>query len=211
MFSPTFDKPITFKTVVQLVYNLAQTSGWLYIAYLLISNLPYRLDSFNSDVLATKTFPTVGKQVVFQCQLAFVEILLALFHIIPSNVTVVISQLIARNIVILVTVNRHLIVQQHVAVFIFILAWTLTEIVRFPWLIFKTLGQPPAILTYIRYASPIVLYPLGGIGEFWSMYNAQSVGEKDILFTVMEYNFTLQNLIHYVYFPLFFPFFCICT
>lgn len=202
MFSATFEKPVGVKTKVQLVYNLNQTCGWFYVAYLMMISFASNPDA----LLATETFPAVGSMVVLLCQLSFLEIPLAVFKIIPSSVVVVLAQLIARNIVILVTVNRHPSVQSSPAVFLFVLAWTLTETVRFPWLMFKTLGTPPYILSYIRYASPVLLYPLGAVGEFWSMYNAHAtVGATDVLLSVQTFNLTLNHIIQYIYFPLFVP------
>ena len=201
MFTPEFNKPITFKSILQLTYNFTQACGWFYVAYLLMTTVSSTDDLLSAENYAAKVFPTSGKIVVYLCQLAMLEVVLALLRIIPSSVLTVVMQLIARNTVILVTVNRHVEIQTHVAVFLFFLAWTLTEIIRFPWLMFKTVGKPPYIVSYIRYACPLVLYPLGAVGEFWSMYNAQIVGENDILFS----SFTLKHLIHYVYFPLFVP------
>ena len=121
-------------------------------------------------------------------------------------------QVIVRNIVILLSVNRHESLQLHISVFLFMFAWIITEIIRFPWLVFKSLGgKPPALLTLVRYASPLVLYPLGGVGEGWAMYRAldAKVGGSDILFSTQlggsELSLTLSQLITFIYFPAFIP------
>ena len=63
----------------------------------------------------------------------------------------------------------------------------------------------------MRYGSPLVLYPLGGVGEGWAMYRAldAKVGGSDVLFSSSAGGFnlslTLSQLVTFVYFPAFVP------
>ena len=72
-------------------------------------------------------------------------------------------------------------------------------------------GKPPAFLTILRYASPVLLYPLGGVGEGWTMYRAldAKIGGSDVLFSTsvggVDLSLTLSQLVTYVYFPAFVP------
>ena len=80
------------------------------------------------------------------------------------------------------------------------IAWTSVEVVRFPWLLQKQLssdGTASSILNYLRYTLFIVLYPLGGVGEAWTMYSSMEESKNG-----WEH---MPLVIKYVYFTLFFP------
>ena len=205
VFVPKCNKwpPSSGKKIVALLYNLIQASGWIYAGFSLWNVGAGSIDG-SFDKISQETWPAVGPTVVFLQTFAFLEILLSLVGIIPSNVTSVTLQLVVRNIVLLLTVNRHIGLQLHLSTFLFLLAWIITECVRFPWLIFKVVGEPPAILSSARYVLPLILYPLGGVGEGWAMYRAMGVASQDILFGRVS----LSQIIKYVYFPMYVPGFC---
>eukprot|EP00945_MAST-04E_sp_MAST-4E-sp1_P000274 g274.t1 len=196
--------PSSAKKVIALLYNLVQASGWIYAAASLWKVGGSKGPHDFSERVGALAWPTVGPIVVFLQTFAFVEILLSLVGVIPSNIVSVALQLVVRNIVLLLTVNRHHGVQLHLSTFLFLLAWIITECIRFPWLIFKVVGEPPAALSNARYILPLVLYPLGGVGEGWAMYRAMGIASGDILFM----NVSLAQIIKYVYFPLYVPGFC---
>ena len=135
---PTGFSSVSARKWAALAYNLVQASGWLYCAYCLDRAVGFGV--FDVEVLAAKTFPGVGHAVVTMQTLAMIEPVLCLIGVIPSSFITVLLQVIVRNVVILVAVNRHEALQLHVSAFLFLLAWIVTEIVRFPWLVFKSLG-----------------------------------------------------------------------
>ena len=68
-------------------------------------------------------------------------------------------------------------------------------------------------LNYVRYSSFIALYPLGGIGEAWTMYNAYGLNEKRVLELPFaapivgihhkKYDSDVDVVVKFIYFPLF--------
>ena len=205
---PTFEKagaacrsPLS---LLALAYNIAQTAAWCHCGFLLYLAVGH--DVFNGELLASATWPAVGSSVVLAQSLALVEPLLCLLGVIKSKIGTVIMQLLVRNIVLLLAVNRHFELQHHLSVFLFMLAWILSEIVRFPWLTLKVLGSPPPLLSLLRYTLPLILYPLGGIGEAWTMWRARSVlPSTDVLFHVGGNDLSLTHVVHYVYMPAYIP------
>ena len=148
-------------------------------------------------------FAASGGRVVIACQqAALIEPVLCILGVIPSSIVTVLFQLLARNVVILLVVARHAEMQDHTSVCLFLAAWLLIEVVRFPWLCFKITGTPPRLLSIARYAAPLVLYPLGGAGEGWTMWRAAASGDA---ITFAGYSFTLGGFITFVYLPAYLP------
>ena len=208
MLRPTFENApaavASPRALAALAYNLAQTAAWAQCATLLFAAA--RASGGDADALGAETWPAVGAAVVFAQTLALIEPVLCLFGVIKSKVLTVCMHLLVRSIVLLLAVNRHPALQQHVAVFLFMLAWILSELVRFPWLTFKVLGTPPPLLSLLRYSLPLVLYPLGGVGEAWTMWRARSVlATPDLLFTLGGLDVTLTHVVHFVYMPAYLP------
>lgn len=207
--TPSFHKAdaLGWKQYVSLLYNAVQMIGWMY-AGIMLATAVVAGGGTNASWqawLGGVAFPAAGATIVALQQLAMVtEPLLSIARIIPSKLFVVIMQLIARNVVILVAVGRHTQLQQHISVALFFVAWISIEVVRFPWLMFKTLGEPPLALSYIRYALPLLVYPLGGVGEFWAMWRAGSLHE-DVWGAVAGVKLSLPRLVNWVYIPLFLP------
>ncbi|KAF0923885.1 hypothetical protein E2562_007735 [Oryza meyeriana var. granulata] len=73
-------------------------------------------------------------------------------------------------------------VQSSPSVFITIMAWSISEVIRYSHYALTTLKVCPAWLTYLRYTAFIPLYPIGvGPGEMWTMYQALPfVKERDL-------------------------------
>lgn len=53
-----------------------------------------------------------------------------------------------------------------------VLAWTFSEIVRYPYLMISTADSAPAWLTWLRYSAFLVLYPIGFYGEMRCIWDA---------------------------------------
>lgn len=205
---PTFDKAHAAvkspRSLLALMYNTTQTIAWFRCSFLLC--LAIRYNVFDVGLLASETWPAIGSSLVLAQSLALVEPVLCLLGVIKSKVFTVVMQLLVRNIVLLLAVNRHTELQGHLSVFLFVSAWILSEIVRFPWLTLKVLGSPPPLLSLLRYTLPLALYPLGGIGEAWTMWRAQSVlASPDVLFHIAGYGVTLTHVVQYVYMPAYIP------
>ncbi|EPS44535.1 hypothetical protein H072_1469 [Dactylellina haptotyla CBS 200.50] len=56
-----------------------------------------------------------------------------------------------------------------------IIAWSVTEVIRYSYYARNVQGEPPAWLTTLRYNTFFVLYPVGILSEAWEIYG--SLGE----------------------------------
>lgn len=75
-------------------------------------------------------------------------------------------------------------------------AWSVTEVVRYSYFVFTLSGFQPAFISWLRYNTFFVLYPLGISSECWLIYKAIEPARK----LRQEYAWVLQ-LILLVYIP----------
>lgn len=76
-----------------------------------------------------------------------------------------------------------------------ILSWSLTEVIRYAFYAFSLLGsEPPHLLTYLRYTTFYVLYPLGAGSEAflifatvpsWELFKTGTVSLWDVARAVL--------------------------
>lgn len=52
-----------------------------------------------------------------------------------------------------------------------VLAWSMTEVVRYTFYASSLIGQPPYLLTYLRYTMFYILYPIGAGSEAFLTYS----------------------------------------
>jgi very-long-chain (3R)-3-hydroxyacyl-CoA dehydratase len=53
-----------------------------------------------------------------------------------------------------------------------LVAWSVTEVIRYSYFVLSLSGYQPAFVTWLRYNAFYVLYPLGISSECWLIYNA---------------------------------------
>ncbi|KAF2396778.1 PTPLA-domain-containing protein [Trichodelitschia bisporula] len=53
-----------------------------------------------------------------------------------------------------------------------LVAWSVTEVVRYSYFVFFLTGRVPGVLSWLRYNAFFVLYPLGISSEVWLVYQA---------------------------------------
>ncbi|KAF1968177.1 PTPLA-domain-containing protein, partial [Bimuria novae-zelandiae CBS 107.79] len=53
-----------------------------------------------------------------------------------------------------------------------LLAWSVTEVIRYSYFVFALGGSVPKLWTWLRYNTFLVLYPLGVASETWLIYRA---------------------------------------
>lgn len=77
-----------------------------------------------------------------------------------------------------------------------LLAWSITEVIRYSYFVVTLSGYNPGILVWLRYNTFFVLYPLGISSECWLIYKAIAPAKA----WRQEYAWLLQ-LILFVYPP----------
>jgi very-long-chain (3R)-3-hydroxyacyl-CoA dehydratase len=121
--------------------------------------------------LPLKTFFFLSSPGFFQL-LAILEILHAAIGIVGGSPVTSLMQWGGRSNVLFAVVKSVPEVQATPAVGAMLLAWALSEVVRYPWYAAVTAGVCPEWLTWLRYTAFIPLYPVGVVGEMHAMYLA---------------------------------------
>ncbi|XP_030064643.1 very-long-chain (3R)-3-hydroxyacyl-CoA dehydratase 2 isoform X2 [Microcaecilia unicolor] len=102
-------------------------------------------------------------------------------------------------------------VQNEGSVLLFVVAWTITEIIRYSFYTFSLLNHLPYLIKWARYTLFIVLYPMGVTGELLTIYAALPIVRKTGLYSINlpnKYNFsfdyyTFLILVMVSYIPIF--------
>ncbi|XVF20123.1 hypothetical protein REPUB_Repub11eG0171200 [Reevesia pubescens] len=156
-------------------YNSLQAFGWTISLFrILISFIA--TDSVNG------AYASAGDLICLLQTCAFLEVVHGAMGIVPSGVLFPLMQWSGRTHFLLAIVRRIDEVQEFPAVFITFFAWSLTEVIRYSQYALNVFGSCPSWLTYLRYTSFIVLYPMGlAPGEMWLMYQAHPfIKEKNL-------------------------------
>lgn len=53
-----------------------------------------------------------------------------------------------------------------------LVAWSVTEVYRYSYYVTNIMGRTPKFLTWLRYNTFFVLYPMGAGSEAWCIYQA---------------------------------------
>ncbi|XP_044504943.1 very-long-chain (3R)-3-hydroxyacyl-CoA dehydratase 2 [Mangifera indica] len=174
--------PTTVPTMSQLsglylfTYNSLQALGWAVSLFSLLSN-------FLSTNSIHGAYESTG-QLIWLLQIcSFLEVIHGVVGIVPSGVLFPFMQWGGRTLFFLSIVRTIDEVQKLPSVFITFIAWSLSEVIRYPFYALNSIGTCPSWITYLRYTAFIVLYPIGLFpGEMWLMYEALPCIKKKNLF-----------------------------
>ncbi|XP_012240509.1 very-long-chain (3R)-3-hydroxyacyl-CoA dehydratase hpo-8 isoform X1 [Bombus impatiens] len=148
-------------------YNLLQVFGWSYILYKFVVN------DFSSTTEANLWQNVKWPVVIFQ-HAALLEIIHAATGLVKSNPVLTTFQVFSRIIVVsgvlLATPNNY--AASSYGLPLAILAWSITEIIRYLFYYMNLNEFVPYFLTWLRYTLFIVLYPIGVTGELLCIYSA---------------------------------------
>lgn len=186
-----------------ILYNCLQTVGWLAI----LINTALYLFYYKGD---WKSFPgaferTEASLKFFQ-SLAMLEVLHIMLGFVKSNPSLTFLQVLSRVVIVWLVFNP--VPPTSIGTLMVILAWSITEIVRYLYYAWSMAEKPPYILLWLRYTLFIVLYPLGVAGEIISTYYALPVIKEQKLNTLQMpnqlnwsfdcYTFMLMALVAYL-------------
>ncbi|CAM8952678.1 unnamed protein product [Rhodiola kirilowii] len=156
----------SFAKLYLVLYNALQAAGWAVALFRILSN-------FAATKSVNGAYSSAGELICFLQTVSFLEVIHGGLGLVPSGVFLPLMQWGGRVHFVLAIVKRLDELHEYPAVFITFVAWSLSELIRYPHYAMQCLGTSPAWFTYIRYTAFIVLYPIGGvIGEMWLMYQA---------------------------------------
>ncbi|XP_067625972.1 very-long-chain (3R)-3-hydroxyacyl-CoA dehydratase hpo-8-like [Eurosta solidaginis] len=205
--SPAKQQSVAVKGYL-FVYNAVQVVGWSYILYQLINYYLLQGQQFRAQVdLWDYTRLAV---IVFQ-NAAFVEILNASFGLVKSNPVITTFQVLSRMMVVIGVVMATPTGKTSPGLPIALLAWAITEIIRYGYYALNILNCMPYIVVFLRYTTFIALYPIGVTGELLCFWWAQSYARTNTVWSAQLPNkwnatfsyFALLWIVMLLYIPLF--------
>uniref|UniRef100_A0A182ITA0 Very-long-chain (3R)-3-hydroxyacyl-CoA dehydratase n=1 Tax=Anopheles atroparvus TaxID=41427 RepID=A0A182ITA0_ANOAO len=187
-------EPSSIVKLYLIFYNAAQVLGWCYMLYQLIAY--YTIDKGTEKTL----WDYLGFTIVH-----------AFTRIVPSNPVLTTFQVLSRVMVVCGVVMATPTGKVSPGLPLAILAWSITEIIRYGYYALNLIDAVPQLLITLRYTTFIALYPIGVTGELLCFYWAQShVGETKQWSVEMpnKYNFTFSYfyvlwMVMLLYIPLF--------
>ncbi|XP_009325448.1 PREDICTED: very-long-chain (3R)-3-hydroxyacyl-CoA dehydratase 2 [Pygoscelis adeliae] len=182
----------------------AGTARWLVIAVGLVRAYLAK-GSYHS------LYYSIEKPLKFFQTGALLEILHCAFGIVPSSVVLTAFQVMSRVFLTWAVTHSVKEVQTEDSVLLFVVAWTITEIIRYSFYTFSLLNHLPYLIKWARYTLFIVLYPMGVSGELLTIYAALPFVRQSGLYSISlpnKYNFsfdyyTFLILVMISYIPIF--------
>ncbi|NWR65680.1 HACD2 dehydratase, partial [Bucorvus abyssinicus] len=131
--------------------------------------------------------------------------------IVPSSAVLTAFQVMSRVFLTWAVTHSVKEVQTEDSVLLFVVAWTITEIIRYSFYTFSLLNHLPYLIKWARYTLFIVLYPMGVSGELLTIYAALPFVRQSGLYSISlpnKYNFsfdyyTFLILVMISYIPIF--------
>ncbi|XP_078485239.1 very-long-chain (3R)-3-hydroxyacyl-CoA dehydratase 2-like [Ciona intestinalis] len=187
-----------------IMYNVAMTAGWSFIGIGVVSHL-YKHGTYKG------LYDQVEKQLLFFQTSAILEIFHAMFGLVRSNVMLTTLQVFSRVGIVWGVIQPVVQVHDKEGIPMVLIAWTITEIIRYLFYTFVLLGVTPKVMLWLRYTLFIVLYPLGVTGELLSLYYSLPHVQKSGLYSLYLPN-NLNFTFNYYYvllglFPMYIIFF----
>ncbi|KAI1694121.1 protein tyrosine phosphatase-like protein, PTPLA domain-containing protein [Ditylenchus destructor] len=158
-------------TLYLILYNVMQVLGWGTILIKTVSGL-----------LLASTKDQLYKNVELELQIfqtaAILEIVHTIIGLVRSPLGTTLAQVFSRITVLWLILFNVASSRSSVGVPMLLLAWSLTEVVRYSYYALSLLKTVPFLLTWMRYTLFLVLYPLGASGEVITMISAlPEIGE----------------------------------
>uniref|UniRef100_A0A8C5PWB4 Very-long-chain (3R)-3-hydroxyacyl-CoA dehydratase n=1 Tax=Leptobrachium leishanense TaxID=445787 RepID=A0A8C5PWB4_9ANUR len=169
--------PGALATAYLVIYNVVMTAGWLVIAVGLIRSFlakGNREQLYYSIERPLKCFQTG----------ALLEVLHCAAGIVPSSVVLTAFQVMSRVFLTWAVTHSVREVQDSDSVLLFVVAWTVTEIIRYLFYTFSLLNHLPYVIKWARYTLFIVLYPMGVTGELLTIYAALPIVKRTGLYSI---------------------------
>ncbi|PFH46064.1 hypothetical protein AMATHDRAFT_82719 [Amanita thiersii Skay4041] len=148
-----------------VAYNALSTLGW---AYLLLQTVLHVTTNTGTPlyVRLLSTYAHVGSTVALVQSCALLEVVHVLLGWVRSPLLTTVMQVSSRLFLVWGVTERFGSSQTHPLYPSMILAWSITEVIRYAFYAFSLLGSsPPFFLTYLRYTTFYALYPIGASSE----------------------------------------------
>ncbi|XP_026676791.1 very-long-chain (3R)-3-hydroxyacyl-CoA dehydratase 2 [Diaphorina citri] len=160
-------EPNPLVKIYLLAYNFGQVIGW---SYLLLQIIGHYL-SINKT---TSLWDTVQWTVIIFQNAALIEVVNVALGFVKSNLALTFFQVMSRVMVVVGVLIATPTGPASPGLPLCLLAWTITEIIRYLFYALNLINAVPDILVWCRYTFFIALYPIGITGELLCIWWAQS-------------------------------------
>lgn len=158
--------PSSAGNVYLIFYNVFLTLGWLIVLIQTTHHLIYEGGNLKGLWESTSSVLMIAQT------LAVLEIVHAAVGLVPSSVIMVVPQVFSRLMVLWPVLYTFKGTHTSLGLPLLLVAWSVTEVIRYSFYFLNILKQVPHILTFLRYTLFIVLYPVGVTGELLCVYAA---------------------------------------
>lgn len=119
-----------------------------------------------------RVYGGVGQFTKWTQTLALLEVVHAAVGIVRAPVGTTVMQVSSRLLLVWGVVDRFPNLAKSAGYSSMLIAWSVTEVVRYSYFTFTLSGFSPAFITWLRYNLFYVLYPLGISSECWLIFKA---------------------------------------
>ena len=155
-----------------IVYNFALFLSWsaIFVGMCAVAlNTELAKESSRSEFLL-KIYLKVEMLLKVSQTVALLEIIHCIVKIVPSSPVLTGFQVMSRLFVLWLVTDLVPSTQKAPGVVLYLVCWTITEIVRYSYYVLNLIGSVPYIIMWCRYTFFFVLYPLGVAGELITIY-----------------------------------------
>ncbi|XP_072175951.1 very-long-chain (3R)-3-hydroxyacyl-CoA dehydratase 2-like [Diadema setosum] len=152
-------------TAYLVLYNVVLCAGWLSVGAMGVRH--YLQEKTNVGLYDAIELPLKAFQTA-----AILEVVHCLIGIVPSSAVLTAFQVTSRLVLLWPVTHSVIQVQNEKSIILYVMAWTITEVIRYAFYVFALLNRLPYVLMWLRYTLFIVLYPIGVTGELWTIYLA---------------------------------------
>ena len=182
------------KKAYLIVYNLLLLLGWFAIFVRTCSVI------LETGFTGTNSWPQIFLNVYLRVEIplklsqtaAVLEIFHCLVKIVSSSPTLTGFQVLSRLFILWLVTDLIPSTQKAPGVILYLVCWTVTEIIRYSYYALNIIGRAPYILTWCRYTFFFVLYPVGVAGELITIYHA-----LDVVWETKILSFALPNVMNF--------------
>ncbi|TVY34751.1 putative very-long-chain (3R)-3-hydroxyacyl-CoA dehydratase [Lachnellula subtilissima] len=147
-----------------ILYNFASALSWLVVLGRVVLLVPM--------VGFGRVYPGVGYYAKWTQTVALLEVVHAATGIVRAPISTTAMQVASRILLVWGIVNPFPSLAKSAAYSSMLLAWSITEVIRYSFFTFNLSGYSPGFISWLRYNMFFVLYPLGISSECWLIYKA---------------------------------------
>lgn len=162
--------PNPLRTQYLILYNLVSALLWFVVLGRVVTLVP--LVGFE------RVYHGVGKFTQLTQTLALLEVFHSATGLVRAPLSTTAMQVASRLLLVWGIVQPFPFVAESPGYSSMLVAWSVTEVIRYSYFVFNLSGYNPGIVTWFRYNTFYVLYPLGISSECWLLSNAISPAGK---------------------------------